>query len=210
MPPTAIRDGRMSIHHLLTPQSHPIATASHVLGEGSSTAAFAQSAAPDVPICAGQKHPRSLAAPSLERRMGDYSPYAPASPPSSTTSETSDAMSTRAPRPSYSEEQRFFIMYTRVVLCWSWQDIELGYGRLFGQDAVGLRSRSRGGLTSVYYRIRRRWGLEEVLKTAPETSQADKLEVQRRANWLQPDFLMQIGYHFAPQQPIPVLSAFTY
>ncbi|KAK3629880.1 hypothetical protein LTR56_017775 [Elasticomyces elasticus] len=140
--------------------------------------------------------------------MGDYSPYAPASPPSSTTSETSEAMSTRAPRPSYSEEQRFFIMYTRVVLCWSWQDIELGYGRLFGQDAVGLRS--RGGLTSVYYRIRRRWGLEEVLKTAPETSQADKLEVQRRANWLQPDFLMQIGYHFAPQQPTPVLGAFTY
>ncbi|KAK5701272.1 hypothetical protein LTR17_022729 [Elasticomyces elasticus] len=191
-----------------------MATASHALGEGSSPSHSASplstSAIMNVQVCAGQKHMRSPlpAARSLERRVGDYSPYAPASPPSSTTSETSDAMSTRAPRPSYSEEQRFFIMYTRVVLCWSWQDIELGYARLFGQEAVGLRS--RGGLTSVYYRIRRRWGLEEVLKTAPETSQADKLEVQRRANWLQPDFLMQIGYHCAPQQPIPVLGNFTY
>jgi len=98
--------------------------------------------------------------------------------------------SARAPRISYSEEQRFYIMYTRIVLCMSWQEIESGYAKLFGQDAVGLRS--RGGLTSVYYRIRKRWGLEEVLKAAPETV-TDKLAVLRRAEWLPSDFLAKIG-----------------
>jgi len=60
----------------------------------------------------------------------------------------------RPPRPSYSEEQKFYIMYARITCCKSWPDIENGFVEIFGSGAV---HRSKGGLTSVYYRIRRSW-----------------------------------------------------
>ncbi|KAK3071610.1 hypothetical protein LTR53_008321 [Teratosphaeriaceae sp. CCFEE 6253] len=116
----------------------------------------------------------------------------PATRASSTTSSADDPMpsAARPPRPAYSEEQRFFIMHTRVVLNLSWHEIEARYAQLFGQDLVRLRS--RGGLTSVYYRIRKRWGMEEVLKTAPESSYADKVEVLRRVGWMPGEFLAKM------------------
>ncbi|TKA82655.1 hypothetical protein B0A55_00754 [Friedmanniomyces simplex] len=88
-------------------------------------------------------------------------------------------------------------------------DIESGYAELFGLGAVGLRS--RGSLTSVYYRIRKRWGLVEVLKTAPETV-ADKMAVLRRAEWLPPDFLMKMGYlqGYAGPESVPAVVNFAY
>ncbi|KAK4561845.1 hypothetical protein LTR86_004525 [Recurvomyces mirabilis] len=97
----------------------------------------------------------------------------------------------RPPRPAYNEEQRFFIMFSRIVLYQSWPEIEHGFGELFGRNAV---PRSRGGLTSVYYRVRKRWGLEEVLKTDNEATYGDRFEVGRRAQWMSPAFLDRIGY----------------
>ncbi|KAK5153825.1 hypothetical protein LTS14_007044 [Recurvomyces mirabilis] len=97
----------------------------------------------------------------------------------------------RPPRPAYNEEQRFFIMFSRIVLYQSWPEIEHGFGELFGRNAV---PRSRGGLTSVYYRVRKRWGLEEVLKTDNEATYSDRFEVGRRAQWMSPAFLDRIGY----------------
>lgn len=56
----------------------------------------------------------------------------------------------RATRPVYNEEQKFFIMYTRIVLDQGWSDIEDRFAEVFGQ-------RSKDGLTSMYYRIRKSW-----------------------------------------------------
>ncbi|TKA82661.1 hypothetical protein B0A55_00760 [Friedmanniomyces simplex] len=196
---------RMSMRRFLAPESSVMLPP---LGEGSiaarprleSVAPKASRSAVGVQQCMINGHmlPPLPATGIAQRRERDHPPFAPqASSSSSTGSGASSAAlidlmtSARAPRPSYSEEQRFFIMYTRIVLCLSWQDIESGYAELFGQEAVELRS--RGGLTSVYYRIRKRWGLEEVLKTAPETV-ADKMAVLRRTEWLPPDFLMKMGY----------------
>lgn len=63
----------------------------------------------------------------------------------------------RPPRPSYNEEQRFCIMYLRIVRDKSWPEIEDKFAELFN-------TRSKGGLTSVYYRIRKSWGLKDVLR----------------------------------------------
>lgn len=107
------------------------------------------------------------------------------SPPWSPT----DPMSRRprAPRPSYSEEQKFFIMYARIMRDQSWPEIEDKFAETFGQ-------RSKGGLTSVYYRARRDWGLAEVLKSGPGTFSADCREVELRARNFSNAFLIQIGY----------------
>jgi hypothetical protein len=63
--------------------------------------------------------------------------------------------SARPPRPSYSEEQKFYIMYARIVCNKPWPAIEDGFTQIFGADGTGHRS--KGGLTSVYYRIRKHW-----------------------------------------------------
>ncbi|KAK5135493.1 hypothetical protein LTR08_005128 [Meristemomyces frigidus] len=105
---------------------------------------------------------------------------------------TPDSMRTPRPsRPSYGEEQKFFIMYLRIIKDKSWPDIEDRFTQVFGQRST---QRSKGGLTSVYYRIRKGWGLEEVLKTGSETLASDKLAVHRRAGNFSTDFLANIGY----------------
>lgn len=93
----------------------------------------------------------------------------------------------RLPRPSYTEEQKFFIMHARIVQDKSWEDIEAQFVRIFSE-------RSRGGLTSVYYRIRKIWGLEEVLKSGPQSFAGDREKVDHKALFLTRPFLHKIGY----------------
>ncbi|KAF2215244.1 hypothetical protein CERZMDRAFT_94658 [Cercospora zeae-maydis SCOH1-5] len=93
----------------------------------------------------------------------------------------------RPPRPSYSEEQKFFIMYARIIRDNTWPEIEDRFEKLFG-------TRTKGGLTSVYYRVRREWGLMEVLKSGPGSYAADCREVEKRATNFSREFLSQIGY----------------
>ena len=96
----------------------------------------------------------------------------------------------RQPRPSYSEEQKFYIMYARIKCERPWPEIEDRFAAVFGQ-------RSKGGLTSVYYRIRKSWGLEEVMKSS-HTCKLDKDAVDRRASHFSREFLTNIGYLPAP------------
>ncbi|KAH9824510.1 hypothetical protein Tdes44962_MAKER10231 [Teratosphaeria destructans] len=99
---------------------------------------------------------------------------------------------TRPPRPAYTEEQKFFIMYMRIILNKPWSAIEDAYTEMFGPDRTG--GRSKGGLTSVYYRIRRNWGLEEVLQTSPNAIDGDRRMIEFRARNFSEDFLSSIGY----------------
>jgi hypothetical protein len=89
----------------------------------------------------------------------------------------------RPARPSYNEEQKFFIMYYRVIKKLSWPAIEDKFASFF-------KTRTKDGLTSVYYRIRKKWGMEEVLKTAPD----DRSKVKTRAAHFSSDFLTDLGY----------------
>lgn len=93
----------------------------------------------------------------------------------------------RDPRPSYSEEQKFFIMWARIVQEKGWTEIEDEFARIFNQ-------RTKGGLTSVYYRIRKSWKLRDVLNNDPGSSDADRQAVATRALNFSRAFLRDIGY----------------
>lgn len=111
-------------------------------------------------------------------------------------------------RPVYTEEQKFFIMYARIILDKSWVDIE-------GQFAANFAHRSKDGITSMYYRIRKNWcarpyhtllsldadrscchrGLKDILKTGPDSYLEDKQTVLERASYFSEEFLVGIGCH---------------
>jgi hypothetical protein len=92
----------------------------------------------------------------------------------------------RAARPSYTEEQKFFIMYHRIIRELSWPEIEDKFVSHFDV-------RSGDGLTSVYYRTRKNWGMQEVSKTQ-SGSFSDRTIVEARANHFSRDFLEKLGY----------------
>ena len=93
----------------------------------------------------------------------------------------------RPGRPSYTEEQKFFIMYYRVLKELPWPDIEDKFASFF-------KLRTKAGLTSVYYRIRKSWGMEEVLKTGPDGSMSDRGKVETKAAHFSRGFLADLGY----------------
>lgn len=101
----------------------------------------------------------------------------------------SDKPAQRIPRPArsaYTEEQKFFIMYNRIVQELSWPEIENRFAAFF-------RLRSKDGLTSVYYRIRKDWGMEEVLK-AESSFADDRGKVKERSCRFHREFLENLGY----------------
>ncbi|CAK3998744.1 Hypothetical predicted protein [Lecanosticta acicola] len=69
----------------------------------------------------------------------------------------------------------------------SWPEVEEQFAEIFGQ-------RTKGGLTSVYYRVRKDWGLAEVLKSGPGSVAEDCRAVETRALNFSAEFLRQIGY----------------
>lgn len=93
----------------------------------------------------------------------------------------------RPARPSYSEEQKFFIMYYRVVKGLSWPEIADKFGAFFNL-------RTKDGLTSVYYRVRKDWGMEEVLKTGRDGYLGDRGKIESRAAHFPTEFLTNLGY----------------
>ena len=93
----------------------------------------------------------------------------------------------RPVRPSYSEEQKFFIMYYRVVKELSWPEVEDKFATFFNL-------RTRDGLTSVYYRIRKNWGMEDVLKTSRDGHIYDRGKVESKAAHFSREFLTNLGY----------------
>ena len=94
----------------------------------------------------------------------------------------------RERRDPYSEEMQFFIMFARIVQEHDWRKIEDDFERIFKQR------RPRDGLTAVYYRIRTRWGMQQVLKSGPDIYKVDIDIVNAQAQSLDPHFLRQIGY----------------
>lgn len=100
---------------------------------------------------------------------------------------TSIQSSPRSPRPSrlpYTEEQKFFIMYHRVIKELSWPEIKDKYARLF-------TSRSEDGLTSVYYRIRDVWRMDQKNNS---DSVSDRSIVEAKAEHFSEGFLESFGY----------------
>lgn len=82
-------------------------------------------------------------------------------------------------------------MFARITKGQSWPAIEYDFARLFNQQ---VSHRSKGGLTSVYYRLRKEWALEEVLQTNVDSPIHDQEVVDRRATHFSHDFLTIIGY----------------
>jgi len=107
--------------------------------------------------------------------------------PSARPAYARDQSTPRAPRPSYSEQQKFFIMFARIIEDKSWPDIENDFCRVFGE-------RTKGGLTSVYYRIRESWKMKKVLQNGPQAFDEDRSVVDQKARGFQDDFLRSIGY----------------
>ncbi|PIA97277.1 hypothetical protein CB0940_05750 [Cercospora beticola] len=99
-------------------------------------------------------------------------------------------MNCTGPRPSrlsYREEEKFFVIYARIVRQDSWPEIACTFEKLFG-------TRTKGGLTSIYYRVRQEWGLTKVLEHSPGYCAVDRREVEKRATDLSYEFLLRIGY----------------
>lgn len=94
----------------------------------------------------------------------------------------------REPRAAYSDQEQFFIMYSRIVEERDWRRIEDDFERIFGQR------RPKDGLTAVYYRIRKSWGMPQVLQSAPERYREDVEKVHARSKQYSNDFLRRIGY----------------
>jgi hypothetical protein len=92
----------------------------------------------------------------------------------------------RSARPSYTDEQRFSIMYYRIVREISWSEIEEEFARFFNL-------RTKDALTSVYYRIRKMWGMDKVLD-ADLHSIGDRYRAESEASRFSRDFLMDLGY----------------
>jgi hypothetical protein len=92
----------------------------------------------------------------------------------------------RSAKPSYNEEQKFFIMYYRTVKQLSWPEIEDKFAQIF-------YLRSQDGLTSAYYSIRGSWGMEQVLKNQARPED-DLVTIRRKADRFSRGFLENIGY----------------
>jgi hypothetical protein len=92
----------------------------------------------------------------------------------------------RPARPSYTEEQRFFVVYYRIVRELSWLEIEVEFASIFNL-------RTKDALTSIYYRIRRMWGMDGVLDT-DRPSMGDRNRVESEASRYSRDFLMDPDY----------------
>jgi hypothetical protein len=77
-------------------------------------------------------------------------------------------------------------MYHRIIRKLSWPEIEDKFADFFNICA-------KDGLTSVYYRLRKDWGLKEVL-TADCHAANDVGKVVEKAVHFQDDFLKGLGY----------------
>lgn len=93
----------------------------------------------------------------------------------------------RPARPSYSEEQKFFIMYYRVIKKLPWCEIEDKFTTFFDL-------RAKNGIISVYYRIRKNWKMKDVLKLKTGDAELDRKIVEDKASLIPHEFLARLGY----------------
>jgi hypothetical protein len=93
----------------------------------------------------------------------------------------------RKARPSYSDEQKFFIMYNRIIRGLPWAEIEESFSKFFDL-------RRKNGLYSVYYRTRKIWKMKDIKSTDVRTSRRDKSTVIRMAANFSTELLKEVGY----------------
>lgn len=96
-----------------------------------------------------------IASVSDDKSGQSYQPFHVLSPHNSATMEPVPPRS-RPSRPPYSNPQKFFIMYTRVVRELPWQEIKRKFNSFFHTN------RTHGGLTCEYYRTRQEYGMKKV------------------------------------------------
>lgn len=94
----------------------------------------------------------------------------------------------RERRDPYSEEMQFFVIFARIIRCKNWQEIEDDFEANFGER------RPRDGLTAMYYRLRKRWGMQQVTESEPGRVQSDVDIVHSRSRELSQQFLRSISY----------------
>jgi hypothetical protein len=92
----------------------------------------------------------------------------------------------RPVRPSYTDEQRFFIMYYRIVRECLWSEIEVEFASFFDL-------RTKDAITSVYYHTRKMWDMNKVLETDLH-SMGDRNRIESEASRFSRDFLVDLGY----------------
>jgi hypothetical protein len=92
----------------------------------------------------------------------------------------------RPARPSYTDKQRFFIMYYRIIRECSWSEIEVEFASFFDL-------RTKDAITSVYYRTRKMWGMDKVLETDLHSID-DRNRIESEASRFSRDFLVYLGY----------------
>jgi hypothetical protein len=91
-------------------------------------------------------------------------------------------------RPTYDCEQKFFIMYMRLSKGLSWPKIKDEFNDFFKE------TRSQGGLTCGYYRIRTEYGMKEVNCDGQNDQEDDLRTLENKANSQTKEFLENIGY----------------
>jgi hypothetical protein len=94
----------------------------------------------------------------------------------------------RPARPSYTDEQRFSIMYYRIVRERSWSEIEVEF-----EFASFFDLRTKDAITSVYYRTRKMWGIDKVLDTDLHFM-GDRNRIESEASRFSRDFLADLDY----------------
>jgi len=77
-------------------------------------------------------------------------------------------------------------MYYRIVRERSWSEIEVKFTSLFDL-------RTKDAITSVYYRTRKMWGMDNVLDTDLH-SMGDRNRIESEASRFSRDFLVDLGY----------------
>jgi hypothetical protein len=86
------------------------------------------------------------------------------------------------------DEQRFSIMYYRIVRERSWSEIEVEF-----EFASFFDLRTKDAITSVYYRTRKMWGIDKVLDTDLHFM-GDRNRIESEASRFSRDFLADLGY----------------
>lgn len=127
-----------------------------------------------------------IATVSDDKSGQSYQPFHVLSPPNSATMEPA----TRKSRPSrlpYSNSEKFFIMYMRVVRGLSWQEIKKKFNFFF------CTNRTHGGLTCEYYRTRQEYGMKKVA-SSDDRMEEDRDIVEYKSTIYSDEFLKAVRF----------------
>ena len=123
---------------------------------------------------------------SDDKSSQSYQPFHVLSPPNNATMEPVPPKS-RPSRPPYSNPEKFFIIYMRVMRKLSWQEIKRKFNSFF------CTNRTLGGLTCEYYRTRQEYGMEEVA-SSDDRMEGDRDIVKEKSTIYSHEFLEAVRF----------------